>query len=229
MQRVHARRHRVYLEKDFQIQSLNSLVRHAKETSSQLIDNDTSDAKSIHLPLHALTERLTESLHQMHHHLQTLLMQKLGPEGRNVIAAERARQSGTFRFDEKTGASAKEEKDMAIHLSEIGTNAGDELELLNEYRQRYAKILAELAVAKETLLDYEKGLQPNAENEILRKRLNEDLEDLEELNGDEEMGGKGKGIHRHRRYSSDGYDSDAEGSGDKETPSGKWKIWNPES
>jgi len=221
MQRVHARRQRVYLEKDFQIQSLSSLVRHAKESTCQLLDNDNSDAKSIHLPLHALTERLTESLHQMHHHLQTLLMQKLGPEGRNVIAAERARQSSSFKVD-SSHTTPKEGKDIALHLSDIGTNAGDELELLNEYRQRYAKILAELAVAKETLVEYEKGLEVTAQNDTLRRRLSEELE---ELSGDEEIGGhggKGKGAHRRSMYSSDGYESDEEASPDKETQKGKW-------
>ena len=229
MQRVLRRHERVYLEKDFQIQSLNSLVQHAKRNTCQLMDNDNSDAKSIHLPLHGLTERLTISLHQMHHHLQTLLMQKLGPDARNVIAAERARQSGVFAVNEKTTDAAKDGKENALHLKDIGANTYDELELLNEYRQNYAQILAELAVAKETLVDFEKGMQVTAQNESLRRRLSEDIE---ELSGNEEMGGhgrRGRRTHRDRRYSSDGYDSDSDESGDKQTQRGKWKTWNSES
>ena len=45
-------------------------------------------------------------------------------------------------------------------MSEVGNNIMDELELLNEYRERYTVIVADLLVVKERLEVLKKGF-PN--------------------------------------------------------------------
>jgi hypothetical protein len=172
----------VYKEKGFEIQSLNSLVRIAKQRTCKRIE-DLSD-RNVKLPLHHVTERLMESLQQMHHQLQNLMMQNLGSDARNVITAERARQA---RVDNQH-LEAQTEKDVeqsrndgyiARHLSEVGQLHGaDELELLNEYRKQYAAIMAELLVAKERLLKLETGLRDYAPDGALRRRMSEEIEEL---------------------------------------------------
>jgi hypothetical protein len=176
MQRVHRKRHQVYQEKDFEIQSLNSLIRQAKQRTTETIQAD------VQLPLHGLAERLTENLQQMHHHLQKLLSQKLGPDARHVIAAERARQSQAEKA--RLGKDHPEwhhhhhpHHAIAEHLSEIGLNIGDELELLNEYRERYADILANLLVVKERLVELEKGLKEQVDGP-LKRQLAEEISEL---------------------------------------------------
>lgn len=194
MQRVHKRRNRIYREKDFKIQSLESLVRKAKKKTNERIERSrSSSVQSVHLPLQDLNDRLTDSLQQMHHHLQNLLMQKLGPDARNVIAAERARQTRSEK--ERLASTAREGEDklanpddidhMATTIGELGQDAGDELELLNDYRVRYASILAELLVVKDRLLEYEVGLERRTSDPALSKRLSEDIEKLSEDDEDE--------------------------------------------
>lgn len=189
MQRVHKRRSKVYKDKDFEIQSLESLVRIAKKNTNERIERShSSSVPSVQLPLQELNDRLTDSLQQMHHHLQSLLMQKLGPDARNVIAAERARQTRTEK--DRLAASAKDGKEklgkpddvehMANTLGELGQDAGDELELLNDYRVRYANILAELLVAKDRFLGLETGLERGASDPALIRRLSKDIEILSE-------------------------------------------------
>ena len=171
MQRVYRRRHQIYENKHFQIQSLNSLVKSAKQKACQKMHEDASDTGSVKLPLHQFTERITESLEQMHHHLQCLLIKKLGPEARNVITAERARQDRADR--ERLGKARKKDcqqedrRDtdlIAKHLNEVGQDSKDELELLNEYRERYAGILAELLIAKDRLIELEKTVQETTDS-----------------------------------------------------------------
>ena len=74
-------------------------------------------------------------------------------------------------------ASSPSPSAIAEHLSEVGLNIGDELELLNEYRERYADILANLLVVKERLVELEKGLQEQV-NEPLRRQLGEEISEL---------------------------------------------------
>lgn len=187
MQRVHRKKNLIYQDKDFEIQSLNSLVRQAKEATSERLSRTTTgdSVKSVHLPLHDLTERLQDSLHQMHHQLQSLLMQKLGPDARNVIAAERARQTRAEKekLTKQVGKKKDEIATVATTLTDVGRDGGDELELLNEYRERYATILADLMVAKERLVDVEKGLQRRTRSDSLRRRLSDDIEELSEDDG----------------------------------------------
>jgi hypothetical protein len=174
MQRVHLKRHQVYEEKDFEIKSLTSLIRQAKERTCETVQAE------VQLPLHSLTERLTENLQQMHHHLQKLLSLKLGPDARYVIAAEQLRQSQTekaCRCKYHHQLHHHQHHEIAEHLSEIGLNIGDELEWLNEYRERYADILANLLVVKERLVKLEKGLQEQV-NEPLRRQLSEEISEL---------------------------------------------------
>ena len=230
MQRVYRRRHQIYEDKDFQIQSLNSLVKSAKQKACQKLDEDASDTRSVKLPLHQFTERITERLEQMHHHLQNLLMKKLGPEARNVIAAERARQdrADKERFGKavKKNCQQEDRRDaglIAQYLSEVGQDSKDELELLNEYRQRYAGILAELLVAKDRLIELEKTMQETAD-----RRVNTTLsEDIAQLSGDENEK-KGTEKHKQRRrgstVSSGGFSSDESQSPDPLNT--RWKMWN---
>ena len=182
VQRLHRQKRQVYKQKDFQIQSLTSLVNLAKQRTSERLETDSSDI-SVKLPIHDVTERVMESLQQMHHHLQNFMMQKLGSEARNVITAERSRQPSAIkqRLEEK-----KKEGDdsgyIAKHLSEVGEIHGaDELELLNEYRERYASIMGELLVAKDRLLKLEVNLRDSAPDESLKKRLSEDIDELNDL------------------------------------------------
>ena len=207
MQRVHHKKNLVYQDKDFEIQSLNSLVKQAKEaTSERLTRTMTGDSiKSVHLPLHDLTERLQESLQQMHHRLQSLLMQKLGPDARNVIAAERARQTRAEK--EKSQQKAENGERLGgipAAVPVVAQDGGDELELLNEYRENYATIMAELMVAKERLLDLEKALQRRTKSDSLTRRLSDDIDELSEDAGfDSRRSGRfSMGI------SSDGHTSD---------------------
>lgn len=175
MERVHRKRHQIYQEKDFEIKSLESLVRQAKQRTHETVQKD------VHLPLHNLTERLTDNLQQMHHHLQKLLSQKLGPDARHVIAAEKARESQTERarlHGDHHQWHHHHHRTIPEHLSEIGLDIGDELELLNEYRERYADILANLLVVKERLVKLERGLQEQV-NEPLRRQLAEEISELD--------------------------------------------------
>jgi len=140
----------------------------------------------------------------MHHHLQTLLMQKLGPDARNVIAAERARQDRVEkeRLEKSASNGPEHQRDadhIPSHLSEVGQDGKDELELLNEYRERYATVLAELDIAKERLIAYEKQMQEKIKHPGLQRRLSEDIE---ELNGDEEEQRRAKKKALSRRRSS---------------------------
>jgi hypothetical protein len=74
---------------------------------------------------------------------------------------------------------------MATTLGELGQDAGDELELLNDYRVRYASILAEVLVVKDRLLEFEVGLERRTSDPALSKRLSEDIEKLSEDEEDE--------------------------------------------
>ena len=183
MQRFHRQKYQVYRKKDFQIQSLTSLVQLAKQRTSERLETDSSDV-SVKLPIHDVTERVMESLQQMHLHLQNFMMQKLGTEARNVITAERSRQASSVK--QRQEGKNKEGDDgayIAKHLSEVGQiNSADELELLNEYRERYASIMGELLVAKESLLKLETELRDRAPDESLRRKLSEDIEELNDLN-----------------------------------------------
>ena len=162
-QRLRKKKHRIYGNNDFEIQSLTSLIKLAKQKTFENINTEDSDAKSIHLPLHDLMERLTDRLKHAHHKIQNLLIQKLGPDARHVITAERAR----IRQDEvenhpKVALVLKEEPiiepKIARSLDEVGETWGDELQLLNEYRKLYASMVAELLVAKERILSLQKSM-----------------------------------------------------------------------
>lgn len=199
MQRVRRQRHQVYKEKDFEIQSLNPLVKTAKERKCKRIEEDFSDESGMPiLPIHIITERLMVGLQQMHHQLQNLMMQNLGPDARNLITAERARLAQS-KEKQRLDAKMKEEVDkcqdtqyIAPHLSEIGqVHGADELELLNEYRERYAAILAELLIAREKLLEVEKGLRDSVADEALRNRMSEEIEELSDVDFDCNKGKEG--------------------------------------
>ena len=204
MQRVHRKRHQVYLQKDFEIRSLNSLVKTAKARSLRKLGKETTENDSVRLPLHGLTERLTENLHHMHHHLQHLMAKKLGPDARHIIAAERARlQQARMAGDTLIPVPPPpvhhphshhhhnhhhrhhhhhhhhtSSELIAEHLSQIGQFTGDELELLNEYRERYAAILGDLLVVKDALVELEKQLQQQVDDSALRQKLTEEISEL---------------------------------------------------
>jgi hypothetical protein len=223
VQRVHHKRHQVYQEKDFRIESLTSLVKTAKQKTNEKVNTDLADDKSVHLPLHNFTERLMDSLQQMHHHLQGLLMQKLGPDARHVIAAERARLGPEQKEQLEASLRKDEEQEhdaiyIPKHLSEIGQSSKDELELLNEYRERYATILAELLVAKERLVEIEKALQGRTHGN-LNRRLSEEIAEL--TNDDDEM--RMKRILERRR-SSGGRLASAQSP--STTNMEGWRKWN---
>ena len=196
MQRVHRQKHQVYVQTGFEIRSLNSLVREAKQETAERLDlkqDNAADETPLKLPFHDVTEHIMESVQQWHHQLQSLLVAHLGSDARHVIAAERARQASVLQkqgeeWAKREGGSdveaqPKRSEDayvIAPHLSEVGqTHGADELVLLNEYRKRYASILAQLLVAKDKLVEYEEGLvQSQPENETLRHRIEEELEEL---------------------------------------------------
>jgi hypothetical protein len=219
MQRVHRRRNQVYEDKDFQIQSLTSLVRTAKEKASQNLDIDVSDTTSVHLPLHKCTDRLFEHLQQMNHHLQSLLMKKLGPDARNVIAAERSRENEWNK--ERRESLPERYGDGIVHLSEIGQDTKDELELLNEYRERYASILAELLVVKDRLRGLETNMIGESKDPNLNKRLNLDMEE----SSDDEAHRKRRRARdiRRRRSTPSGISDDVQGPA---MPKIGWKMWS---
>jgi hypothetical protein len=222
VQRVHHKKRRVYQEKDFQVESLTSLVKTAKQKTSDRVNSDLTDDKSIHLPLHNFTERLMDSLQQMHHHLQSLLLQKLGPDARNVITAERSRLGGEQKKRLEATMRHKEQDATYIpkHLSEIGQSSKDELELLNEYRERYATILAELLVAKDRMLDIEKALEGRTRGE-LHRRLSEEIA---ELSGEDDEMRMRRILERRRKSTSSGrvaYDKNP-----ATTDIESWGKWN---
>jgi len=171
----------MYKAKDFEIQSLTSLVKMAKEKTQERLETDTSEP-SVKLPIHDVAERVVESLQHMHHHLQNFMMQKLGTDAQHIITAERARHASTANKFEAQMKKLGDAEYVPSHLSEIGQEHGrDELELLNEYRLRYAGIMGELLVAKEKLLQLEVGLKNSAPDETLKRRISEDLEELNEI------------------------------------------------
>jgi len=206
MQRVNSKKSQIYKDKDFEIQSLTNLVKMAKARTIESMDSGTSSSlPNVQLPLHGLAESLTESLQQMHHHLQGLLMLKLGPEARNVIAAERARQARTEQERLERSAtnveqSARTDK-IPKRLADVGTiDGGDELELLNAYRERYANMLAGLAVARDALLKLEKQIERDKSGgKQVRRRVSEDLS---ELSGEEDEYRRKYGRRRRKRRSS---------------------------
>ena len=172
LQRFHRQKRQVYKTKDFKIQSLTSLVNIAKQRTSERLETDSSDV-SVKLPIHDVTERVMESLQHMHHHLQNFMMQKLGSEARNVITAERSRQASAVK--QRLEGKKKEDDDsryIAKHLSEVGeVHGADELELLNEYRERYAAIVGELLVAKDRLLKLEVDLRDRCTKRVVEKEI----------------------------------------------------------
>jgi hypothetical protein len=239
MQRVH-KRNRLYQDKDYEIQSLTSLVKIAKERTIEKMESPQPGSE-VKLPIHELTERLTESLEEMHHNLQSLLMQKLGPDARNIIAAERARQTRakTERLQQTEPEAKKEE---AHTLADIGGDGGDELEMLNAYRERYAGMLAELAVARDSLLDLEKLFhEQRVGSSDIQKEVSDELatlektgEPLDELAGkkrrrrssavssgsEDDKKRRGSGSRRLRRQST------RDSKGDCNDPRGfKWNMW----
>jgi hypothetical protein len=131
---------------------------------------DLSDSTFTKSSLRNLIQRLGDNLHYMHDHLQALLEKKLGPDAQHVIEVERSRQT----LAEKANlAENKSSNDIRVarnyfrtnteqlpeHLSEVGNNFSDELELFNGYREYYALILADFHVMKEILGELEKSLQ----------------------------------------------------------------------
>lgn len=230
MQRVYRRRHQVYEGKHFQIQSLTSLVKSAKKKACQKMNEDTSDVRSVNLPLHQFTERITENLEQMHHHIQSLLIQKLGPDARNVITAERARQdrADRDRLDNtvKKDSLQEDKRDpdlIAQYLCEAGQDSKNELELLNDYRERYAGILAELLIAKDRLIALEKTMQETADR-TLRRTLSEDIAQLSGDENDRKGTEKQKQRRRRSTVSSGGFSSDESQSPDPLNI--RWRMWN---
>jgi hypothetical protein len=169
MQRVH-KKHRIYTDKDFKVQSLTSLVKMAKEKTIERTPTDATEVS-----VHEISVRLTKNLQHMHHQLQGLLMQKLGPDARNIITAERAREvqlaKDKLNADEIPVEDHEEAKVIiAKHLADVGNeHTGDELQQLNVYRERYAAMLAELEIARENMVELERR-----------------LEDEDESNGDDE-------------------------------------------
>ena len=221
MQRVHRRIHRVYEDKDFQIQSLNSLVRAAKVKADENFDMDVSDTKSLHLPLHHFTDRLFEHLQQMNHHLQSLLMKKLGPDARNVIAAERAREN-QWDKERRESIPSRRDEGRIVHLSEIGQDSKDELELLNEYRKRYASILAELLVVKDRLRELETNMIRESQDPNLNKILNLDMEELSEDESRRKRR-RARDIWRMNSTFSSGISDDSQGPA---MPKIGWNMWS---
>ena len=175
VQRVHRIRHQVYEENEFKIESMTSLVTTAKQKTCETINTDS-------LKLHRLAERVTDNLHQMHYHLGKLLAQKLGPDARQVITVERERHSALGRtladgFVQRHNHQGHHQDEIAEHLSEIGKNTRDELELLVEYRELYAAVLADLLVVKENLVKLEKDLEGQVGGN-LKKELTNEIEDI---------------------------------------------------
>lgn len=169
----------------------------AKARSLQKLEKGTTANDSVRLPIHGITERLTENLHHMHHHLQHVMSKKLGQDAQHVIAAERARQQQAHLAGDSIiphppkrllGSRGHQHHEhhhhtsadlIAEHLSDIGqATTGDELELLNEYRERYASILGDLLVVRDTLVEFEKGLEKTVDDTGLRKRLTEEISEL---------------------------------------------------
>jgi len=177
VQRVHRIRHQVYEEKDFKIESLTSLVMMAKQKTCETITKDSVD-------LHHVAQGVTDKLHYMHYHLGKLLAQKLGPDARVVIAAERARHSllenqileNGFHWQHHNHREHNPDQ-IAEHLSEIGKDTRDELELLVEYRELYAEVLADLLVVREHLVKLEKDLEGQVDGK-LKKKLTKEIEEL---------------------------------------------------
>jgi hypothetical protein len=243
MHRVH-KRLGLYKDKDFSVQSLTSLVQIAKERTIERMENG-SPSDEPKLPLHGLTERLTESLEQMHHNIQSLLMQKLGPDARNIIAAERARTTRgkmeKLEAEESMLANKSKAKLVARTLSEAGSDDGDELCMLNAYREQYARMLAELAIARDSLVELEQKLQEGGGGKKVQRQISEDMDELGELGSGRRrltrrstsMGisndlwskderGMGKGRFSRRRSTGD---SSGESRGSIDPRGFKWNIW----
>ena len=191
VERVRRRRRHVYKEKNFEVQSLTYLVYEAKRKAAENYDLDpeSPNYRPLHLPFHDFTERLMETLQQMHHLLGNILMQKLGRDAQYVITAERSRAKDRELFREafsKAEEACEMDREKADgfpeHLSELGQNtSANDLELLIEYRERYARMMAELLLAKELLVDFETRLRGSSQDDRLRKRTLEDLDQLGEV------------------------------------------------
>jgi hypothetical protein len=133
-------------------------------------------------------ENLMEGLQQMHYLLGNILMQKLGRDAGHLIHVERQRAKDKGMFKEGFKKAAEQEKrnvgahTVPMHLRELGQNSSaHDLELLNEYREHYAHTIAELLIAKELLVDFERGLQSSSQDAELRSQAMEDLDELAEM------------------------------------------------
>jgi hypothetical protein len=213
-ERVHHQRHRVYEEKNFQIQSLSSLITEAKRKACESLDQCANlhlepHPRPVELPLHQVTERmmanLMAGLQQMNYLLGNILMQKLGRDAVHLIHVERQRAKDKGWFKEVFKKVDELEKSKVVqhtlpeHLHELGQNSSaHDLELLNEYRERYAHMIADLLVAKELLVDFERGLQSSSQDEELRSQVKEDLDELGEM--DFVTNGSGYGRRRSSEW-----------------------------
>jgi hypothetical protein len=177
------KKHRFF--KHHEVQSLTSLVKMAKQNTIERQSTiekqstlDRDDTTAVGTPIHDLTVRLTNSLKQMHHHLQELLMQTLGPEARHIVAAERARETPFVDHKFET-EDHKEAVVIARRLSEVG-QSGVELHQLNVYRKLYATMLAELEVARENMVELEQRI----EEESIGGRSSIDKKDIKRISKD---------------------------------------------
>jgi hypothetical protein len=97
-------------------------------------------------------------------------MQKLGPDARNIIAAERTREVQLAKEKLDADEIAVEDHEeakviIAKHLADVGNeHTGDELQQLNVYRERYAGMLAELEIARENMVELERRLEDEDES-----------------------------------------------------------------
>jgi hypothetical protein len=208
LERVHLQRHQVYKEKKFEIKSLTHLIEEAKTKACEKLDWDPEnppELRPLKLPFRDLTQHLMESLQLMHHLLGNILMLKLSQDARHVITAERSRVKGKSLFEglKKADVIFSDDK-MAVHnipehLSEIGRDSSaHDLELLNEYRETFAHMMAELLIAKEVLTDFEKQMRNETQDEGLRNQALEDLDELGDLEA--EFGGGQWGRRRSSEW-----------------------------
>jgi hypothetical protein len=124
-----------------------------------------------------LMDRLTDGFQQMNQKYQNVLMQKLGADARHLIAAERARRRSIPPACHQVNTTLLEnlpETGIGDSLAEVSHNRGDELELLNQYREHYATMLAELLVAKERVLALAKMIENQVEGD-LRQRIGREI------------------------------------------------------
>ena len=151
-QRVRRRKHAFYKQSLVKVESMTELVRSAREKHQ---NGDPHRKKGLANPRETLDEcihTLRKQMRIMHQQAGTILMIQGNADSRNLIAAERARANRAHKIKSPEDFESEETLNDPTLFAEgvlMRQSGEDEFLMLNEYRQQYARFVAELEYARE--------------------------------------------------------------------------------